>query len=216
MSWFQLCRSCALTLSYRADGVRVLGSKTLLCSLTVSSLFSNSPPASPSSPLLLSSPCVICRLHTYTAYLSGSLSVGVRACVCGRGWRRRQTRRTTYEAFFSKCSPWVGAFRKHRFQSVFLQPCEPTVSAGTWQPDNLCVCVPLCTADSNHLNWNEPDLCNFPCDGHGWYKTSPTVWSRVIQEAKVYSLFSQRRTQECDFVLLYLEVRLNLLLYMLF
>lgn len=33
------------------------------------------------SRLLLSSPCVICRLHTYTAYLSGTLSASVQACV---------------------------------------------------------------------------------------------------------------------------------------
>lgn len=85
----------------------------------------------------------------------------------------------------------------------------------TWQPDNLCVCVPLCTADSNHLNWNEPDLCNFPCDGRGGYETSPTVLSRVIQEAKVYSLFSPRRqAQKWDLTLKYCRV-LNLLLYML-
>lgn len=135
MSWFQLCRSCALTLSYRADGVRVLGSKTLLCSLTVSSLFSNSPP--PSSPLLLSSPRVICRLHTYTAYLRRGLSVGVQACVCasacmcGRGRRRRQTRMRLYWKL--EWSPWLGTFRKHKFQSVYLQrvsrPCLPNVAA---------------------------------------------------------------------------------------
>lgn len=73
----------------------------------------------------------------------------------------------------------------------------------TWQPDNLCVCVPLCTADSNHLNWNEPDLCNFPCDGHGWYNTSPTVRVRVIQEAKVYSFFSKARKCSLCFTLKY-------------
>lgn len=56
LSWFQLYRSCTLTLSYRADGVRVLGSKTLLCSLTVS----NSPPSTP----LISSPAElpVCNL----------------------------------------------------------------------------------------------------------------------------------------------------------
>lgn len=81
VSWFQLCRSCTLTLSYRADGVRVLGSKTLLCSLTALPPTHTHTHTHLPSRLLLSSPCVICRLHTYTAYLSGTLSASVQACV---------------------------------------------------------------------------------------------------------------------------------------
>lgn len=65
------------------------------------------PPPLPQSPIPLSSLRVICRLHTYTADLRGSLSEAVRAsffslCVhmCGRGRRRRRARRTMYKAFF--------------------------------------------------------------------------------------------------------------------
>ena len=172
----------------------------------------------PPSPLPLSSACVICRLHTYATDLSGSLFRGHTSLVCVRThvWRRVKGDSGPCTRRFLKARESVRSGNMRFKVSVCVCVCvcvwERERAADvcrTWQLDNLCVCVPLCTADSNHLNWNEPYLCNFPCDDHGWYKTSPTVLNRVIQEAKVSSLSLKR--QKCN--MLYLEV-LHLLLYM--
>lgn len=75
LPWFQLCRSCTLTLSYRADRVRVLGCKTPLSPLTALPL--------PHHLLSCWAPPVQSVECTRTlSNLSGSLSAAVQACVC--------------------------------------------------------------------------------------------------------------------------------------
>lgn len=136
-----------LTLSYRADWVRVLGSKAI-CSSTAQPLLP--------SHLLLSSLRVICRLHTYTAYLSGSLSMDLRAhvwayaCVAVGEGDRTQTYRI------------LSVFRWHAFslcsKNIHLEMhasrkciCHRLTSAEC-SNKTVRLCIPLCTADSNHPN----------------------------------------------------------------
>lgn len=102
-----------LTLSYRADWVRVLGSKAL-CSSTAQPLLP--------SHLLLSSLRVICRLHTYTAYLSGSLYGSTSSCVsvrmCGDGWGRQKPDISYTKCFLTAC--FQSMHRKHSSLNVRL------------------------------------------------------------------------------------------------
>lgn len=113
------------------------------------------------------------------------VSVCAHACTCGRGWRRRQTRETTYEVFSESLARYMQKTRFLRASACNVCTSEPGTLCRTWLQDNPCVCLPLCTADSNHLNWNEPDLRNFPCESHVW----PDREELGHQEAKVYSHF---------------------------
>lgn len=92
--------------------------------------FSN-PPSPPSPQPLISSPAALCRLHTYTAYLSGSLCV----CLHARVVESEGKHNSTYEAFSEGCrlrSESVHS-KKHSFPSAYLQrvsrPRLPSVAA---------------------------------------------------------------------------------------
>lgn len=98
--------------------------------------------------------CNLQTAHVYSVYLSGCTIV----CVSRKGW---------WNAWICEACDGEG-----KGGGGWCLANMPAVCVSVCLCAWVCVCECVCVsaADSNHLNWNDPDLRNLPSD-HSWYKT---------------------------------------------